>query len=135
MVCVYCGGQTEVVNSRLKRKDNQVWRRRHCVGCGATFSTQESVQYELVWLVQRGHGSRPEPFSRDKLFMSLYKSCEHRETALQDAQALTDTVIGKLSAHVTNGTLTSRDIAQVAQVALNRFDKAASVYYQSFHKG
>jgi hypothetical protein len=33
-----------------------------------------------------------------------------------------------------NGAVSSRDIAQVAQVALNRFDKAASVHYQSFHK-
>jgi transcriptional repressor NrdR len=133
MVCVYCDGETEVVNSRLKRKNNQVWRRRHCTACGATFSTEETVQYELAWLVSDGKHS--QPFLRDKLFLSLYKSCEHRKTALSDAKGLTETIIRKLSTHLVDGTVSKRDIAQVAQVALNRFDKAASVHYQSFHKG
>jgi transcriptional repressor NrdR len=132
MVCVYCGGETDVVNSRLKRKNNQVWRRRHCAACGATFSTEETAQHELAWLVQDGKSTRP--FLRDKLFLSLYKSCEHRKTALSDAKGLTETIIRKLSAHLVDGTVSKSDIAQVAQVALNRFDKPASVRYQSFHK-
>ena len=74
-----------------------------------------------------------EAFSRDKLFLSLYKSCEHRKTALGDAKGLTDTIIGKLPAHIIGGAVSSRDIARVAQVALNRFDAAASVHYAAFH--
>jgi transcriptional repressor NrdR len=132
MVCVYCGKNTEVVNSRLKRKNNQVWRRRHCPACGATFSTEETVQYELAWQVL--DGGRPQPFLRDKLFLSLYKSCEHRKTALSDAKGLTETIIRKLSAHLSDGTVSKGDIAQVAQVALNRFDKAASVHYDAHHR-
>jgi transcriptional repressor NrdR len=134
MVCVYCGGDTRVVNSRLKRKNNQVWRRRHCSACGATFSTEETAQRELAWQVL--DGGRPQPFLRDKLFLSLYKSCEHRKTALDDAKGLSETIIRNLSAHhLDKGAIKKSDIAQVAQVALNRFDKAASVHYQSFHKG
>jgi hypothetical protein len=30
--------------------------------------------------------------------------------------------------------VSTHNIAQVAQVALNRFDKAASTHYQAFHK-
>lgn len=131
MVCVHCGGKTKVVNSRPQQKSNQVWRRRHCIKCGAVFSTVESVQHELAWLVR--HGKRLEPFSRDKLLLSLYKSCEHRQTALNDARGLTETTINKLRGRVTNGSLESSDIALVAQVALNRFDKAASTHYRAFH--
>jgi transcriptional repressor NrdR len=133
MVCVLCGKKTSVVNSRLQRKTNQVWRRRQCLSCKAVFSTQETVQHELAWLVS--DKGRFEPFSRDKLFLSLYKSCEHRKTALSDAKGLTDTVIGKLQPHLEGSTLKAGDIAAVAQVALNRFDKAASVHYQAFYKG
>ena len=79
-------------------------------------------------------GKRLEPFSRDKLFLSLYKSCGHRQTALNDARGLTETAIGKLRAHITNGSLESSDITLVVQVALNRFDKAASVHYRAFHR-
>ncbi|HEX5744167.1 MAG TPA: hypothetical protein VFX84_01825 [Candidatus Saccharimonadales bacterium] len=132
MVCVYCGGRAEVINSRPNRKDNRVWRRRHCVACGAVFSTRETVEYDLSWRVRKR--GRLRPFSRDKLFMSLYDSCKHRETALSDAEGLTDTVIIKLRAFTGNGVADSRDIVQVALVALNRFDKAAGVHYGAHHK-
>ncbi|HUY85372.1 MAG TPA: hypothetical protein VMU97_02555, partial [Candidatus Dormibacteraeota bacterium] len=133
MVCVHCGDKTKVSNSRRQHKGNQVWRRRQCLQCGAVFSTTESVQYELAWAVRRGN--RLGPFQRDKLFLSLHRSCQHRKSALSDAKSLTETVIHKLRGRVTKGTLDSSDIALVAQVALNRFDKAASVHYQAFHKG
>lgn len=133
MVCIYCGRKTGVVNSRRQRRSNQVWRRRHCPACGATFTTVEAPQHELAWVVRRG--SRSEPFLRDKLLLSLYRSCEHRTTALSDAAALTDTVMRKLAAQAHGGALESRDITQVVQVALNRFDTAASVHYQAYHKG
>jgi transcriptional regulator NrdR family protein len=74
-----------------------------------------------------------EPFSRDKLFLSLYESCEHRKTALGDARGLAETIISKLSAHLVDGAVTSGEITRVAQVALNRFDKAASTHYRAFH--
>lgn len=132
MVCIYCGGETGVSNSRPQQKNNHIWRRRRCKSCGATFSTQEAAQYELAWQVRSGKAL--EPFSERKLFMSLYKSCEHRKTALGDAQGLTDTVIRKLQDIGVNGALDARDIARIIQVALNRFDKAASIHYQAFHK-
>jgi transcriptional regulator NrdR family protein len=64
----------------------------------------------------------------------LHKSCEHRKTALADASGLTVTIIKKLAGHVTDGVVASSDISQVAQVALNRFDKTASTHYAAFHK-
>lgn len=142
MVCVYCGGATRVINSRPQQKSNQVWRRRRCEVCTAIFSTEEAAQYDRAWRVQRSAAPKSdtaraalEPFSALKLFLSLYRSCEHRKTALSDAKALTETVIGKLPAVMKDGTVTSTDITRTALVALNRFDKAASSHYQAFHKG
>lgn len=133
MVCVYCGGDTRVVNSRMKKRENQVWRRRRCGSCHAVFSTEEAPRLAQAWRVRStGH---LEPFSRDKLFLSLYRSCEHRRTALGDAKGLTETVISRLAAYVRDGTVRNSDITGVTQVALNRFDKAASVHYAARHKG
>jgi transcriptional regulator NrdR family protein len=73
------------------------------------------------------------PFSRDKLFLSLYRSLQHRKTAVDDAAALTETVIKKVSASVTDGVIKASAVTAAAQVALNRFDKAASIHYQAFH--
>jgi transcriptional repressor NrdR len=134
MVCIHCGGKTQVINSRPRKRNNQVWRRRECLACQAVFSTEESVQYGGSWTVRASPGGL-EPFSRDKLFLSLYRSCGHRPTALSDAAGLTDTVIRRLLPRLEGGILTNRAIVQTAQVALNRFDRAASTHYQAFHKG
>jgi transcriptional regulator NrdR family protein len=132
MVCVQCGGQTQVINSRHQKRANQVWRRRRCLSCGAVFTSEESPAYGASWAVQGSSGAL-QPFSRDKLLLSLHRSLQHRQTALEDAAGLTDTVIRRLSAVVTDGVIESRAIAQVAQVALNRFDLAASTHYAAFH--
>jgi len=121
-----------VIHSRHQKKLNQVWRRRKCKQCGAVFSTEESVTYGGTWAV-RGASGALQPFSRDKLLLSLYISCKHRKSALEDASALADTVIRKLLDKARDGTLDSQMITDTAQVALNRFDKAASTHYAAYH--
>jgi transcriptional regulator NrdR family protein len=133
MVCVYCSGATHIVNSRAQKRSNSVWRRRKCRDCGLIFSTEESVQYENIWLVVDPSGSY-SPFSLDRLQMSLYRSCQHRQVALKDAAALTRTIIQKLRPKFSDGLISSQTIAQVSQVALNRFDRAASVNYGAYHR-
>jgi transcriptional repressor NrdR len=132
MVCVYCNGATHVINSRAQKRNNRVWRRRQCLECKRVFSTEESVQYENVWLVMDASGGY-SPFSPDKLQLSLYRSCQHRKTALNDAVALSNTITQKLQPKFKDGLINSQTIAQVSQVALNRFDRAASVNYSAYH--
>ncbi|MDL2363398.1 MAG: hypothetical protein QFB86_03395 [Patescibacteria group bacterium] len=106
----------------------------------AVFTTTESTDYTAVWTVLKGQKSvsglptTKQPFSRDKLFMSIYKSVQHRPTALADAGGLTNTVIQKLLHQQPSDQLTAKQIAATAQVALHRFDSAASVHYAAFHK-
>lgn len=133
MVCIQCGGPTQVINSRWQKRANQVWRRRRCRTCGAVFTSEESAAYGASWTV-RGASGRLTPFSRDKLLLSLYRSLQHRQTALEDAAGLADTAIKKLSDLVTDGAIESRVIVYTVQVALSRFDKAASTHYAAFHK-
>jgi transcriptional regulator NrdR family protein len=90
--------------------------------------------YGGAWAVRSASGTL-QPFSRDKLLMSLYASCQHRKTALDDASALTDTVIKKLLSSTRDGTINSQIITDTALVALSRFDKAASTHYAAFHAG
>lgn len=134
MVCVHCGAKTKVINSRSQKKSNHVWRRRQCLSCRAVFTTEEAVSYDNIWLVSDKTGSDTS-FQPNKLLLSLYASCQHRETALVDATALTETVIQKLMlTYRDNNPTSAQTIAQICQVVLNRFDKAASVYYAAHHK-
>lgn len=132
MVCIHCRSETQVINSRLQKKANQVWRRRKCIKCSAIFTTREVAQYELAWLVRTNRSLKP--FNRDKLLLSIIASVQHRPSALEDASALTETVMNKLLFTAIIGVLEAPDIARTVQVALNRFDTAASVHYQAFHR-
>jgi transcriptional regulator NrdR family protein len=66
--------------------------------------------------------------------LSLHRSLQHRETPIDDAAGLIDTVLHKLQGQARSGKISSRTIVQVVQVALNRFDTAASVHYQAYHR-
>lgn len=132
MVCINCGSETQVVNSRHQKRNNQVWRRRKCIHCGTIFSSTEQASYSGSWRVL-GNNGRLHPFSRDKLFISLYDSLQHRRSAIHDADSLATTVISKLSPLVKDGVIKSSDIVTVTQVALNRFDSVGSVHYGAFN--
>jgi transcriptional repressor NrdR len=133
MVCIYCSGKTSVVNSRPKHRINQIWRRRQCLECGAIFTSREIADFGLSWTVKNSNGQF-EPFSRDKLFISIYKSVSHRASAIEEVNSLVDTLITKLGTQLQNGLLDSSTILHVTHVALSRFDKQAAMHYQSFHR-
>jgi transcriptional regulator NrdR family protein len=134
MVCLYCAGETKVTNSRHQKQLNKVWRRRQCLTCRAVFSTLEHSIYENNLVVQ-GKSQKIAPLQRDKLFMSIYNACKHRPSAVSDATALTDTVLGKIltsqdggAGVVLRGTLTN-----ITSSVLKKFDNAAYVHYVAFH--
>lgn len=135
MVCIYCGSETEVTNSRSKAKTPSVWRRRACKSCVAQFTTTELPDYEKSLLVLGIDNKKLYPFSRDKLFLSLYKSLGHRQDALNSSTALTSTIIGRLlnKKHVANGAISSFNISIVTYETLKRFDPLAATTYKAYH--
>jgi transcriptional regulator NrdR family protein len=74
-----------------------------------------------------------QPFSRDKLFVSIYESCKHRIDAQTSATLLTDTIIRSLYPLFTNATIDKQTIIKIAAKTLNRFDTAAGVHYAAYH--
>lgn len=132
MVCIYCGNDTKVINSRFQKRSNNVWRRRQCLNCNNVFTSIEQPELQGSLVVKK-IGGRIEPFSSDKLLISVYEACKHRKTAVNDAAALTDTIIGRLQKHIANASLTRTDIVKVASEVLKRFDRSAQVQYLAFH--
>lgn len=131
MVCIYCAHDTSVINSRHQKRLNQVWRRRKCSACGAVFTTTESIDLSGALRVRRV--AALEPFSRDTLLFSVYDSLKHRKSAIQDATALTSTIIATLHP-LAEATVVDRDvITTVTTSILERFDKIAATHYAAFH--
>lgn len=131
MVCIYCGSETAVKNSRLQKRANAVWRRRVCKECQATVTTIEKIDFSSAVLVRLG--KHAEPFSRDKLLMSIYESCKHRSDALSASIALTDTIISNLYPRIKDAEVPNSTITKEAVKVLTSFDASAAVHYAAYH--
>ena len=132
MVCIYCGAPTRVTNSRHQKQSGQVWRRRVCISCGAVFTSSETVDYPKSLVLEMPDKSLV-PFKREKLFLSIHKSCEHRKTAVDDATALTDTVLAKIMRAGTKSNIPSHYVAELVHETLKNFDNASAVQYAAYH--
>jgi transcriptional repressor NrdR len=133
MVCLYCGSDTRVTNSRPQKRSNRIWRRRHCLDCGAIFTTVEGIDYSASVSFKHPSGTL-QPFERDQLFVSVLDSIRHRKTATSDATSLTDTILIQLaSCRDEDGGINRNQLVQLVFVTLSRFDSAAGVHYRAFH--
>ena len=133
MVCSYCQSRTQVTNSRLQKQQNTVWRRRRCLQCGAVVTTEEVVRYDNAFRLRRPSGAL-EPFSRDKLLLSLHASLAHRQTAIDDAAALCATIIGQVLASTPQAAVIDlATLREVAATCLSRYDEAAATHYRAYH--
>jgi transcriptional repressor NrdR len=131
MVCMYCGKDTQVVNSRARSFPYSVWRRRKCPHCKNIFSTYETPGLDKAVVLAKGKDILP--FSRDQLFLSVYQSVAHRPDAIRSASALTDTILTKLLAQLTHASLDRKMVVKTVATVLRRFDKAAATYYEAYH--
>ena len=132
MVCIYCGSETKVVNSRHQKRVNNVWRRRQCLSCNTVFSTIEAPDMALSITVKQTNGSL-EPFLRDKLLISVYESLKHRKSALADATALTSTIVMRVYELADTSIIERAVVVEMTYAVLERFDLVAATHYKAFH--
>jgi transcriptional regulator NrdR family protein len=132
MVCLYCGGKTIVINSRANKRLPQTWRRRRCQTCKATLTSLEKFPPEETLRVEK-RNHRIQPFYRDKLFLSIYKSIDHIKNAQANAGYLTDTVIKRLIGNKPLSPLIkASDIAIATRKVLKNYNAASAIKYEAF---
>jgi transcriptional repressor NrdR len=133
MDCYICGYDTKVVNSRHQTRLNQVWRRRLCDNCKNIFTTVEKIDLERSMSVKSNTGSI-NPFLREKLLISINSSLGHRKNHVNEAVAITDTIINKLQNKYKDSLLDLDKIISTTKEVLKNFDTTAEVYYSAYHK-
>ena len=131
MVCVYCGNKTQVINSRHQKRNNGVWRRRQCKKCMAVFTSLEQVDTQTSLVVNKS--GRLEPFSRDKVLISLYDSLKHRKTATSDASGLADTIVNQAFARNESSEIGLNALKSIILSTLDRFDPVSAVHFQAYY--
>ncbi len=134
MNCIYCAAKTSVVNSRQQKRDNNIWRRRHCLQCNAVFTSIEAadLSYSVSYKPSPTE-TDTEPFSRDKIFISIFEACKHRPAALEDATALTSTILRRLNPYFATAAIERKVIVSITLKTLEKFDKAAASHYAAYH--
>jgi transcriptional repressor NrdR len=131
MVCLYCGGKTEVANSRRQKRNNQVWRRRRCLQCSAIFTTHEAIDVSSSLMVEiRG---LPVPFVPDKLYTEVLLALQDRPDCYIAAKEVTSTVINALLGLPESPIFIPTSISAVTARVLKRFDSRAYLRYVAEH--
>lgn len=131
MHCPFCAGtETKVIDSRLAGEGGQVRRRRECLGCAERFTTFETAELVLPYVV-KNDGER-EPFDENKLRGGMQRALERRPVSAEDIEqaitrvkhALRTTGEREVPARMV-GDLVMDELHDLDQVAYVRF---ASVY-------
>lgn len=133
MECIYCGSATSVVNSRPQKRSNSIWRRRKCLRCGAIFTSRESIDLSGALALQKQKSGQLQPFSKDKLLISIYESCRHRPNGSDDSAHLTQTIIDRALPLAGSGAIKQDDLIAIAIATLESFDKTAAAVYKAYH--
>ncbi|MEK7602946.1 MAG: hypothetical protein AAB459_01730 [Patescibacteria group bacterium] len=74
-----------------------------------------------------------EPFSRDKLFLTVFDSLKHREAAQSDATSLTDTILNKVLIKSNASIIEAEIIFDATLEVLDRFDTHAAAHYRAYN--
>jgi transcriptional repressor NrdR len=133
MFCINCFHKnTAVINTRAKKKQPLIWRRRKCPACGSVFTTHERPSLAENKKVSL-EGSTTEEFNIGKLILSIAGAFTHAPKSSQyDALWLAQTVEDTLSTQ--SKTLTPEDIAATTHHVLKKFDELAAVQYAARHQ-
>lgn len=128
MKCPYCNEATKVTNSRSHNNNHAVWRRRKCKSCDSIWSTDENYSLNTTHRVIYSDMTHFKAFSRDILYVSILDSLAHRKDRIEEAGAITDTIISKVLS-LKSSNINIEQLKSIATDTLKSFDVvAASVY-------
>ena len=83
MHCPFCDeDDSKVIDSRLVSGGSEVRRRRECVTCSERFTTYETAELVMPYVI-KNNGSR-EPFDEKKLKLGLNRALEKRPVSTEN---------------------------------------------------
>ncbi|AHG79629.1 Transcriptional repressor NrdR [Mannheimia varigena USDA-ARS-USMARC-1388] len=131
MRCPFCATEeTKVIDSRLAANGYQIRRRRECVACKERFTTFESAELVVPYVI-KNDGSR-EPFDAEKLRLGLRRALNKRPVSADDVEKAISQIIIKLQS-MGEREVPSRHIGTLAMDALKQLDKVAYIRFASIY--
>ena len=131
MRCPFCSKEeTKVIDSRLAADGYQIRRRRECTSCKERFTTFESAELFIPYIV-KNNGNR-EPFDANKLRISLIKALEKRPVSADDQERAINQIIVQLRA-TGEREVPSKLVGTLAMDVLKELDKVAYIRFASVY--
>jgi transcriptional repressor NrdR len=132
MRCPFCGAQdTKVIDSRLAGEGDQIRRRRECAVCKERFTTYETAELNLPWVVKQD-GSRVH-FDDHKLRAGMARALEKRPVSAEQQDAAINHITRKLMAGGERE-VASLAIGELVMDELKRLDQVAYVRFASVYR-
>ncbi len=132
MHCPFCAcAETKVIDSRLAGEGGQVRRRRECLECAERFTTYETPELVMPFVV-KNDGER-EPFDEHKLRGGMQRSLERRPVSAEEVE---QAVIRIKHALRTTGEreVSARRVGELVMEELHDLDQVAYVRFASVYR-
>jgi transcriptional repressor NrdR len=125
--CPYCGGDSQVVDSRASAEG--VRRRRNCNDCKRRFTTYEKLAPARVKVVKRS--GKSEPFDKDKLARALARVLRGRPDAARTdelAERIEKQLVADRVKSIASGELAMRVLELLRDLDRIAYDRLAINY-------
>jgi transcriptional repressor NrdR len=130
--CPFCNFEdTKVIDSRLAGEGRQVRRRRECLSCGERFTTFESPELVMPYVVKRD--DRREPFDRVKLTAGFLSALQKRPVEAEDIERSIEHIAHTLQT-LGEREVPSRMVGDLVMEELRRLDQVAYVRFASVYR-
>lgn len=132
MYCPFCHAMdTKVIDSRLVAEGAQVRRRRECIECHERFTTFETAELVMPFIIKRD--GRREAFRFDNLRAGMLRALEKRPVSTDALEAALETIMQKMR-EMGEREIDSRQIGEWVMEQLFRLDHIAYVRFASVYK-
>jgi transcriptional repressor NrdR len=132
MHCPFCNFEdTKVIDSRLAGEGRQVRRRRQCLKCEERFTTFESPELVLPYVIKRD--DRREPFDQNKLRNGFLSALQKRPVQHEDIERSIEHVTHVLQT-LGEREIPSRRIGDLVMEELRRLDEVGFVRFASVYR-
>ena len=132
MHCPFCNHEeTKVIDSRLAGEGWQVRRRRECLICSERYTTFETAELVMPYVIKRD--DRREPFDEVKLRSGIERALEKRPVKSKDVEESIERITHSLQT-MGEREVTGRFIGDMVMEELRSLDEIAYVRYASVYR-
>lgn len=132
MRCPFChAAETKVIDSRLANEGDSVRRRRECLSCSERFTTFETAELIIPYIVKSDCST--VPFDEQKLLNGFTKALEKRPVSMEIIEKAIHQIKSNLRA-TGDREVSSQRLGEWVMDELKKMDQVAYVRFASVYR-